>query len=73
MRIAETIVFIALWVITKVPDNPITGREGAAGNPVTMAIEVSQVAFVALAAAVIVHKAKEKKKALSQESRRRCF
>src|SRR2546426_6847129 len=32
--IAGTAVLIALWAITRIPGNPITGRGGPAGSPV---------------------------------------
>jgi protocatechuate 3,4-dioxygenase beta subunit len=32
--IGGTIAFMAIWIITRMPGNPITGRGGAAGNPI---------------------------------------
>lgn len=61
--IAGTVVFIALWVITRMPANPITGRGGPTGSPTAIIIEVSQVFFVALAAAVLAYEVRAKKKA----------
>jgi len=60
--IAGTIVFMALWIITRMPGNPITGRGGPAGNPIAITIEVVQAAFIGLAAAIIVHEHRKKKK-----------
>jgi hypothetical protein len=60
--IAGTIVFMALWIITRMPDNPITGRAGPAGNPVAITIEVFQAAFIGLAAAIIIYEHKKKAK-----------
>jgi hypothetical protein len=60
--IAGTIVFMALWIITRMPGNPITGRGGPAGNPVAITIEVFQAAFIGLAAAIIIHEHRKKKK-----------
>jgi hypothetical protein len=54
--IAGTIILIGLWVITRIPDNPITGR----GGPISeraIAVEVFQIAYVAMTALII---AKEK-------------
>jgi hypothetical protein len=54
--IAGTIILIGLWVITRIPDNPITGR----GGPISeraIAVEVFQIAYVAITALII---AKEK-------------
>ncbi|AIF84954.1 protocatechuate 3,4-dioxygenase beta subunit [Candidatus Nitrososphaera evergladensis SR1] len=52
--IAGTLVLIALWAITRMPGNPITGRGGPV-NPIAIAIEVSQAAFVGLLAAILVY------------------
>jgi hypothetical protein len=60
--IAGTIVFMALWIITRMPDNPITGRAGPAGNPIAITIEVFQAAFIGLAAAIIIYEHRKKKK-----------
>jgi peptidoglycan biosynthesis protein MviN/MurJ (putative lipid II flippase) len=67
--IAGTIVFMALWIITRMPDNPITGRAGPAGNPIAITIEVFQAAFIGLTAAIIIyeHRKKKKKKDGQQE------
>src|SRR5688500_7867696 len=65
--IAGTIVFMALWIITRMPDNPITGRAGPAGNPVAITIEVFQAAFIGLAAAIIIYEHRKKKKDGQQE------
>jgi peptidoglycan/LPS O-acetylase OafA/YrhL len=50
--IAGTVVFIAIWVITRVPGNPITGRGGMISD-MGIAVEVMQFAFVALTGAII--------------------
>jgi hypothetical protein len=50
--IAGTIILIGLWAVTRVPDNPITGR----GGPISeraIAVEVFQIAYVALTAVII--------------------
>src|ERR687889_423048 len=65
--IAGTIVFMALWIITRMPDNPITGRAGPAGNPIAITIEVFQAAFIGLAAAIIIYELRKKKKDGQQE------
>ena len=59
--IAGTIVFMALWIITRMPDNPITGRAGPAGNPIAITIEVFQAAFIGLTAAIIIYEHRKKK------------
>ena len=65
--IAGTIVFMALWIITRMPDNPITGRAGPAGNPIAITIEVFQAAFIGLAAAIIIYEHRKKKKKKGQQ------
>src|ERR671923_1892791 len=67
--IGGTIVFMAIWIITRVPGNPITGRGGPADNPIAIAIEVLQGAFIGLAAAIIVYERREKKQLQSQEEK----
>jgi hypothetical protein len=52
--IGGTIILIAIWVITRMPDNPITGREGMV-NPMGIAVEVLEAAFIGLTAAVIAY------------------
>jgi hypothetical protein len=73
--IGGTIVFMAIWIITRMPGNPIIGRGGPAGNPIAIAIEVFQAAFIGLAAAIIIYERREKqrqhveKKATSEEKK----
>jgi hypothetical protein len=58
--IGGTIILIALFAITRMPDNPITGRAGPI-SPMALAIEVFQVAFIGLSIAVIIYESKMKK------------
>ena len=51
--IGGTIVFIAIWVITRIPDNPITGRGGRISDNGIL-VEVFQIAFVAITIAVLL-------------------
>ena len=44
---AGTIVFIAIWAITRIPGNPITDRGGPI-NQTAMIVERSQIIFVIL-------------------------
>ena len=57
--IGGTIVLIILFVITRMPDNPITGRGGPV-SPMALAIEVMQAAFIGLTVAIIVYESKRK-------------
>jgi hypothetical protein len=58
--IGGTIVLIILFVITRMPDNPITGRGGPV-SPMALAIEVLQAAFIGLSVAIIVYEMKRKR------------
>jgi hypothetical protein len=57
--IAGTIVLIILFVITRMPDNPITGRGGPI-SPMALAIELLQAAFIALSAIIVGYERKRK-------------
>jgi peptidoglycan/LPS O-acetylase OafA/YrhL len=57
--IGGTIVLIALYVITRMPGNPITGRGGPA-NIIGIATEVFQVAFIGLTIAIIIYESRRK-------------
>jgi hypothetical protein len=57
--IAGTAVFILLWVITRIPENPITGRAG----PITaeaIIIQVFQIAFIILSIIILIKNTKAK-------------
>jgi hypothetical protein len=51
--IGGTLVLIAIWIITRIPGNPITGRGGMV-NEMGIAVEAMQWAFVGLTAAILV-------------------
>ena len=55
--IGGTMVLIILFAITRMPGNPITGRGGPI-SPMALAIEVLQVAFIGLTAAIIIYESK---------------
>lgn len=57
--IGGTIVLIILFVITRMPGNPITGRGGPV-SPLGLAIEVFQAAFIGLSIAIIIYESKRK-------------
>jgi hypothetical protein len=57
--IGGTIVLIILFVVTRIPNNPITGR-GAPVSPMGIAIEAFEVAFILLTAAVVVYESRRK-------------
>lgn len=47
--IAGTAVFVMIWGITRMPDNPITGRAGMISET-AIAVEVFQISFIILLA-----------------------
>jgi hypothetical protein len=58
--IGGTLVLIAIWTITRMPGNPITGR-GAMVNEMGIAVEAMEWAFVGLAVAIIMTEYKMKR------------
>jgi len=52
--IGGTLVFFAIWAITRMPGNPITGRGGGV-NTMAILVESFQFAFVGLAIAIIIY------------------
>ena len=50
--IAGTVILIGLWVITRIADNPITGRGGPI-NERAIAVEGFQIAYVAITALIM--------------------
>ncbi len=65
--IAGTVILIGIWVITRIPDNPITGRGGPISE-MAIAIEVFQIAYVVLTA-VIMAKERVSKPQIVKEKR----
>jgi hypothetical protein len=58
--IGGTLILIAIWIITRIPENPITGRGGMV-NEMGIAVETMQWAFVGLTAAIIAYESKRKR------------
>lgn len=52
--ISGTAVFVAIWAITRMPDNPITGRAGSV-NQNGIIVEVVQLAFIGLVVAILAY------------------
>ena len=50
--IAGTVILIGIWVITRIPDNSITGRGGPVSE-LAIATEVFQIAYIVLTAVVM--------------------
>lgn len=53
--IAGTVAFIIIWLITRMPDNPITGRAGRIGESAII-IEIFQISFIVLLGILISKK-----------------
>jgi hypothetical protein len=66
--IGGTAVFIAIWVITRIPDNMITGRAGSISQN-GIIVEVMQAAFIALQMAMFVYEKTKKKKPVMPPTR----
>jgi hypothetical protein len=62
--IAGTVVFIALWAITRMQGNPITQRASRVG-PIDISTEIVQFAFIALSFAILAIESKRLRKEIS--------
>ena len=60
--IVGTIILIIMWVMTRIPGNPITGRGGPISE-MAVAIEVFQIAYIIITAIII---AKESRSSISK-------
>lgn len=58
--IGGTLTFILIWVITRFPGNPITGRGGSIGET-AIAVEVFQVAYIVLSIIILYKDPKVRK------------
>jgi hypothetical protein len=57
--IVGTTTFVLIWVITRIPDNPITGRGGQISGE-AMVIQVFQIAFIILSLTILIRNTKIK-------------
>ncbi|MGI8831324.1 MAG: DUF7475 family protein [Nitrososphaeraceae archaeon] len=64
--IAGTIILINMWVITRMPGNPITGRGGPIGE-MAIVTEIFQIAYVIITSIIIV---KERRGHIRSDSQR---
>jgi hypothetical protein len=53
LGIGGTIILIIMWVITRVPGNPITGRGGPISE-MAIVIEIFQIAYIIITAIIIL-------------------
>jgi hypothetical protein len=68
--IGGTVAFMLIWIVTRFPGNPITGRGGGV-NEMAMAVESMEALFIGLAAAILVLESRMKKidSRIAQDSR----
>jgi hypothetical protein len=66
--IAGTIVLIIMWVMTRAPGNPITGRGGPISE-IAIAIELFQIAYVVITAIIIK---KERNREIQTIKQKKC-
>ncbi len=52
-------VFFAIWAITRIPGNPITGRGGSISQNAIL-VESAQIAYIVITVAVILYELKKK-------------
>jgi hypothetical protein len=52
--IGGTIILIILWIMTRLPNNPITGERPFPINAMGITIEILQIAYIILTAMIIV-------------------
>ena len=57
--IAGTAVFMLLWIITRLPENPITGRAGPISGE-GIIIQIFQIAFIILSIIILIKRTKSK-------------
>ena len=57
--IAGTAVFMLLWIITRLPENPITGRAGPISGE-GIIIQIFQIAFIILSIIILIKSKKAK-------------
>jgi hypothetical protein len=66
--IAGTIVLIIMWVMTRAPDNPITGRGGPISE-MAITIELFQIAYVVITAIIIKKERNREIQTIKQKKR----
>jgi hypothetical protein len=66
--IAGTAVFVLLWVITRIPENPITGRAGPISIEATI-IQVFQIAFIILSIMILIKSTNIKNGTINTETK----
>jgi hypothetical protein len=57
--IAGTAVFMLLWIITRLPENPITGRAGPISGE-GIIIQIFQIVFIVISTIILINSTKAK-------------
>lgn len=65
--IGGTVILIGMWAITRIPDNPITGRGGSISE-MAIATEVFQIAYVVLTGIVLAKEIVGKPQTIREKS-----
>jgi hypothetical protein len=65
--IAGTIILISMWAITRIPDNPTTGRSGPISE-MAIAAEVFQIAYIVITAVIVAKEAVGKPQVIKEKS-----
>jgi hypothetical protein len=65
--IGGTVILIGMWAITRVPDNPITGRGGSISD-MAVATEVFQIAYVILTGIILAKERVGKPQIIKEKS-----
>jgi hypothetical protein len=66
--IAGTAIFVLLWVITRIPENPITGRAGPISTEAII-IQIFQIAFIILSIIILIKSRRNKNKMTETKTR----
>jgi hypothetical protein len=65
--IAGNVILVGMWVITRTPDNPITGRGGPISE-MAIATEVFQIAYIVITAVIIAKERVDKPQMIKEKS-----
>jgi hypothetical protein len=65
--IGGTVILIGMWAITRIPDNPITGRGGSISE-MAIATEVFQIAYVVLTGIILAKERVGKPQTIREKS-----
>ena len=65
--ITGTVILIGIWVITRIPDNPITSRGGPVSE-MAIATEVFQIAYIVITAVIIAKERVGKPKMIKEKT-----